>query len=195
MQEADLGRCERRTRRRADRSSTTAATLSGPPSKPDELIQASLARLIGTELPPTSLIATSGGEARLNEIVLGWGVYYLYPGIEQERHLDAAQHRAFTREHAAFVARNTRLVGISSELPLAQMSRIRTFQMRYPLLSDPECELLDALDTLPSAAQTARAYPRLTLIAHEGVLRHFFYPIADPTTNPSQALAWLQLHA
>ncbi len=137
MQEADLGRCERRTRRRADRSSTTAATLSGPPSKPDELIQASLARLIGTELPPTSLIATSGGEARLNEIVLGWGVYYLYPGIEQERHLDAAQHRAFTREHAAFVARNTRLVGISSELPLAQMSRIRTFQMRYPLLQRP----------------------------------------------------------
>lgn len=194
MQEADFRRCERRNRLHRDRDAARLAPRGEHFPGLADRAPRPLAQLIGTALPATALMAPAGGEVRLNELVLGWGVYYHYPGTQEECHLDALEHRAFARQHPQYVARNTRVVGISSELPRAQISRIKTFGIRYPLLSDPECELLEALG-LTSREQPMQAFPRFTIIAHEAVIRQVFHPIYDPRANPAQALAWLQLHA
>ena len=52
----------------------------------------------------------------------------------------------------------------------------------------------DAL-RLPTFAVEGRTYvKRLTLVIHEGVIEHVFYPVFPPNANAGEVIRWLSAH-
>jgi peroxiredoxin len=62
----------------------------------------------------------------------------------------------------------------------------------YPLLSDDRLLLTHAL-SLPTFASTGMTLlKRLTMIIHDGVIEHVFYPVFPPDRNAAEVLAQLE---
>jgi peroxiredoxin len=82
---------------------------------------------------------------------------------------------------------------MSSQDPDYQAEAVERLHLPFSMLSDPRLTLADALG-LPTfaAAGHDRLYARLTLVIHDGVIEHVFYPIFPPDTHAQQVLDWLR---
>ena len=63
--------------------------------------------------------------------------------------------------------------------------------MPFPVISDPELRLRDAigLPTFEIAGMTL--YKRLALVARDGRIAKVFYPVFPPDRNADEVLAWI----
>jgi peroxiredoxin len=157
----------------------------------------SMEQLVGMPLPMLRLPSTAGSESGLTQLSAGRAVVYLYPGDDSTAGHSPAQpsscavQRAVFREYALdFAAEGARIAGVSSEPHETQAATAEREHLPFPLISDRECRLADAL-ALPTFNDLGvRRFRRVTLICDQGTVAAAFYPVS-PRRSAAQALNWL----
>jgi len=175
--------------------------------------------LAGMELPRLRLPSTRGGEVDLAGAAGAGAVVVPPAGREQVRHLVAyvyprtgrpgvplpdgwddipgargctPQSCAYRDALAEFAALGASVLGVSAQTPAEQREFAEREHIPFPLLSDPELQLRDALRLPTFEAAGMTLYRRLTLIAVEGRIVKAFYPVFPPDRDAAQVLAWLR---
>lgn len=93
------------------------------------------------------------------------------------------------REHGA-----ERVLALSSDDARYQQDLVRRLRLPYPMLSDPQLRLAQALDLPTFQAHGWTPYKRLTLILDGLTIEHVFYPIFPPDAHAGEVLDWLRAH-
>lgn len=153
--------------------------------------------LVGMQLPPLALPSTTGREGALTQLSAGRAIVYLYPGDDSAQESSQADpsscavQRAIFREYALdFAAEGARIAGVSSEPHERQLATAERERLPFPLISDRDCHLADALELPTFVDLGIRRFRRLTLICEGGVIAAAFYPVS-PRRSAAQALGWL----
>jgi peroxiredoxin len=182
--------------------------MTGPMSLPDDLPEpvddGAAAHLPGTAIPPIELPTTHGELLRLDRLGSGWIVIYVYPmtgvpGRAPPQDWDAIPGaRGCTPEACGFrdhsrelEALDASVVGISSQDAGEQLEAVERLGLPYPLASDPEMRLADALALPTFDADGRRFYKRLTLVVRDATVEHVFYPVFPPDRHAAEVLDWL----
>jgi peroxiredoxin len=156
----------------------------------------SMEHLVGMRLPPLRMPSTSGGEIDLPRLSEDRIVVYLYPGDDvparAPQPTSCEVQRASFREYALdFAAQGTKITGLSSERHQDQLAAAAAERLPFPLLSDRECRLAEALELPTFLDLGVRRYRRLTLICERGQIAAVLYPV-PPRRSAIQALTWLE---
>lgn len=97
------------------------------------------------------------------------------------------------RDHAADLrAAGAAVVGLSTQDSAYQREVVDRLGLPFPLLSDAEFRLTDALRLPTFTAAGLRLLRRLTLVIRGGQVEHVFYPVFPPDTHAQQVLAWVR---
>jgi peroxiredoxin len=160
--------------------------------------------LPGGAVPSLRLRCTHGGELDLAEATGRLTVVYIYPrtGVPGQPPPTGWDEipgaRGCTPQSCAFrdhvlelAAYGAGVLGLSSQAAAEQDEFARREHIPYPLLSDPELRLAEALRLPTFEADGARFYRRLTFVARAGRIERVFYPIFPPQHNAVQVLDWL----
>jgi peroxiredoxin len=99
---------------------------------------------------------------------------------------------AFRDLHGELESLGVRVAGLSAQSPEDQLEFAERNAMPFPVISDPERRLGEALrlPTLEIAGLTL--YKRLTLVAESARIVKVFYPVFPPDANAGDVLAWLR---
>lgn len=82
-------------------------------------------------------------------------------------------------------------MGLSAQGTEEQRDFAERERIPYPLLSDPDLALAEALQLPTFTFQGDCFYRRLTLIARQGRIAKVFYPVFPPQRNAAEVVAWL----
>ncbi len=161
--------------------------------------------LEGAEMPALSLPATSGDALDLSEAARGTLVLYVYPRTGRpgeplpEGWNDIPGARGCTPQSCAFRDHFGELrtlgvdvLGISAQPLPDQIEFAERVELPYPILSDLELALADALALPTFEVAGMRLYRRLTMVARAGRIVKAFYPVFPPDRNAADVVAWLQ---
>lgn len=183
----------------------TQSWESLPPGLPEPLDDGAADHLPGTALPHIALPSTAGTDLDLRDEAAGTLVLYIYPrtGKPGEPLLpgwdDIPGARGCTPESCAFRDAHgelqelgARVLGLSSQSLADQHEFAERVGLPYPILSDPELELAEALRLPTFETSGMRLYKRLTIIARAGEIAHVFYPVFPPDRNASDVASWLR---
>ncbi|GAA3814005.1 hypothetical protein GCM10022226_38510 [Sphaerisporangium flaviroseum] len=179
-----------------------------PPGLPVPVDDGACAHLPGTPLPPVALAATQGGTVRLDQPPADVDrlIVYAYPrtAVPGEAPLVADWDlipgaRGCTPESCGFrdhaddlrVAGAT-VMGLSTQDTEYQREAAERLHLPFPLLSDADHALTDALRLPTFDAAGERLLKRLTLVIRDGVIEHCFYPVFPPDRHAEQVLTWLR---
>ncbi|MPZ64865.1 MAG: redoxin family protein [Pseudonocardiaceae bacterium] len=162
--------------------------------------------LAGHPAPHLSLPSTAGRTVVLHDLAPGRTVLYLYsltgrPDVDLPEGWDAIPGaRGCTteacdfRDHHddLFDAGASAVFGLSSQDCAYQREVVDRLRLPFEMLSDTELILAERLN-LPTFRVDGRTlYKRLTLVIHNGLIEHAFYPIFPPNEHAQQVLAWLR---
>jgi peroxiredoxin len=125
-------------------------------------------------------------------------VAYFYPAAEvspedgyQSLALDAAQHRAFTAHRPDFLARNCRVLGISSQPHEQQRLAALETEVEHLLLCDTSLWFARELSLRTFSIDEVRWYCRsLVVFARDRV--HVFSTVRSAQGSPAQAIGWMR---
>jgi peroxiredoxin len=175
-----------------------------PPDLPEPEDDGGADHLPGLAIPPL-VLPSSQGPVDLAELAAGRAVLYVYPrsGVPGVPLLPGWNEfpgaRGCTpqscgfRDHAAELAAfGARLAGVSAQPLEAQMEFAERNGMPFPVISDSDLELRDALGLPTFQIAGLTLYSRLALIAEQGVITKVFYPVFPPDRNAADVLAWLR---
>jgi peroxiredoxin len=160
--------------------------------------------LEGSIVPAVSLPSTLGGELDLAQAAQERLVVYVYPrtGTPGEPSPEGwddipgargctPQSCAFRDAQAELAARGATLIGISTQTPADQREFAQREHIPYPLLSDHDLRLADAMGLPTFETSGLQLYKRLTFVAEAGAIVKVFYPVFPPDRNAAEVLAWL----
>ncbi|MDD3786841.1 MAG: peroxiredoxin, partial [Hydrogenophaga sp.] len=163
--------------------------------------------LTGMRLPTLELASTDGGRVDPSRL-RGRTVLYLFPMTGRP---DVAlppgwdeipgargctpQSCAF-RDHFAELKSLgvAQLFGVSTQDTTYQCEAVARLHLPFPLLSDHRLSFATALSLPVFEVQGLALLKRLTLIAHDGVIEHVFYPVFPPDRNADDVIEWLKGH-
>ena len=161
--------------------------------------------LEGAEMPAISLPTTSGDALDLREAARGTLVLYVYPRTGRpgeplpEGWNDIPGARGCTPQSCAFRdnfgelrALSADVLGMSAQPLSDQIEFAERVELPYPILSDLELALADALALPTFEVAGMRLYRRLTVVARAGRIVKAFYPVFPPDRNAADVVAWLQ---
>ena len=164
--------------------------------------------LVGVPLPPLRLTATDGHGVDLTDVGDPWGVLYLYPmtaqpGVDLPEGWDeipgargCTPEACGFRDHQAELAeQGAEVYGIAARAPDWQREAVERLGLPFPLLSDPNHLLADALDLPTFEADGMRLYERLTLVVRHARVVHVFHPVPEPAEHAAEVLRWLRSDA
>lgn len=83
------------------------------------------------------------------------------------------------------------VVGLSAQSTAEQKEAAARLHLPFPLASDAQFTLADALRLPTFDAGGRRILRRLTMIVVDGQIRHVFYPVFPPDRNAQDVIAWL----
>lgn len=162
--------------------------------------------LEGVPLPSIKLMATSGDEIDLSREKI-WLVIYCYVKTghpDQEPVGGAAKWNAIPgargctpqacsyRDHyAELVSLGVKVYGLSTQETSYQKEAVQRLHLPLPLLSDSNLEFAKALRLPTFMIEGIRLIRRLTLIAHQGLIKKVFYPVFPPNRDAEQVIQWL----
>jgi peroxiredoxin len=161
--------------------------------------------LTGLMLPSVSLPATNGSPVDLANCK-GLTVVYIYPmtgrpGVPLPDGWNmipgargcSPQSCGF-RDHFAELGRVgvDNLFGLSSQDSEYQAEAAARLHLPFPLLSDEQFKLTDALSLPTFEVEGKRLLKRMTLIVDDGQIRHVIYPVFPPNENASVVIRWLR---
>jgi peroxiredoxin len=161
--------------------------------------------LPGSEVPSVVLPSTLGGEVDLALAARERLVVYVYPrtGVPGQPLLDGwddipgargctPQSCAFRDTQAELAAHGAALIGISAQTPEEQAEFAEREHIPYPLLSDHDLALAEAMGLPTFETSGLTLYKRLTFIAEQARIVKVFYPVFPPDRNAGDVLAWLE---
>ncbi|GAC1327673.1 MAG: hypothetical protein NVSMB13_14170 [Mycobacteriales bacterium] len=160
----------------------------------------------GRLFPEVLLPSTTGGELDVVDPAADWTVVYLYPrtGVPGEE-LPAgwlkipgafgctAQSCGFRDVADSFAELKASVRGVSTQNPSEQRDFAAAKEITYPLLSDSELRLVEALGLPTFEGAGERRIKRATfLVAADRTISRVLYPVVDPGANAAEALAALR---
>jgi peroxiredoxin len=159
--------------------------------------------LPGTAIPHL-VLPSSQGPVDLAEFARERLVLYVYPragrpGVPLLPGWDAIpgargctpQSCAF-RDHAAELAGfGARVAGLSAQSLDDQIEFAERNHMPFPVVSDADLELRDALGLPTFVIEGLTLYKRVTIVAERGSVVKVFYPVFPPDRNAEEVMAWL----
>ena len=168
-----------------------------PPNLPVPEDDGAADHLAGRELPDLVL------ESSLGPVnVRDFDVIYVYPrsGRPDQPLLpnwnETPGARGCTPESCAFRDLYPELgvpvAGLSSQLLDDQLEFAERNRMPFPVVSDPERKLGDALGLPTFDIAGLTLYKRITVVAEHGRIVKVFYPVFPPDANAGEVLAWLR---
>jgi peroxiredoxin len=98
----------------------------------------------------------------------------------------------FRDHHAEIQAAGARVLGLSTQDTDYQRELVARLDLPFPILSDADLTLTEAL-RLPTFEVAGRTLiKRLTLMISDGAIEHVFYPVFPPDRHASEVLRWLE---
>jgi peroxiredoxin len=98
---------------------------------------------------------------------------------------------AYRDAHASFVALGARVYGLSTQDTAYQRKAAERLELAYPLLSDADFALTDALALPTFEFEGTRLLRRLTLFVDDGRIEHVRYPVFPSDGDAAEALTYL----
>ena len=160
--------------------------------------------LVGQTMPSVSLHSTNGEPVDLSKLP-GRTVVYAYPmtGVPNVElppgwnDIPGArgctpQTLSFQKESEVFTALGVAIFGLSTQTPDYQKELFDRLGLSFPILSDAEFKLTEALNLPTMTVDGNRLTKRLTLISNNGVIEHVFYPVFPPNTAAADVIDWLR---
>lgn len=160
--------------------------------------------LTGMALPGMRLPSTLGGTVDLAGLSQDRLVAYVYPRTGTPGQPSPAgwddipgargctpQSCAYRDSLAEFTSLGATVFGISAQSPGEQSEFAEREHIPFPLLSDSDLGLRDALQLPIFEVEGMTLYKRLTLIAEGGEIAKVFYPVFPPDRNAVNVLDWL----
>ena len=177
-----------------------------PPDLPVPEDDGAADHLTGMELPPLELGVAGGGRFDLREAAtIGTLVAFVYPrtGTPGQPLVPGwddipgargctSQSCAFRDTQAELAAHGASLIGISAQTPQEQAEFAEREHISYPLLSDQDLAVADAMGLPTFETSGLRLYKRLTFVAERGRIVKVFYPVFPPDANAGEVLAYLR---
>lgn len=177
-----------------------------PTDLPEPEDDGAAGHLLGMALPVVRLRATDCSVVDLAGLPFGRSVLFIYPMTGQPgRPLPPGWDgvpgaRGCTSELCGVRDELERLrrAGVSAVFGLSTQDRIYQAEaasrlaLSYPLLADPTRTVGLALRLPTFSIGATTFYRRLTLIVHDGVIEHVFYPVFPPDTHVAEVIAWLE---
>jgi len=174
-----------------------------PADLPAPVDDGACAHVEGMAVPALTL-ESSVGPVDLAAFGAERGVLYIYPrtgtpGREIPAGWDAIPGaRGCTpeacgfRDHAEELRElGARLAGMSSQPLSDQVELSKRLGITYPVISDPELRLREALQLPTFDFEGQTLYKRLTLVFDSGFVSKSFYPVFPPDKAVEEVLAWL----
>jgi peroxiredoxin len=175
-----------------------------PPDLPVPVDDGAATHLTGMMLPPLVLRATDGEFVKLSVLPGLRAVLYLYPmtgrpGVSLPDGWDlipgargcTPEACGFRDHRAQFVDIDAVVYGLSSQDSAYQQEFVDRLDIPYPLLSDPEFQLAEALRLPTFEVEGRRLYKRLTMVISNSHIEHVFYPVFRPDTHADEVASWL----
>ena len=75
-----------------------------------------------------------------------------------------------------------------------QIEAAERLHLPYPLISDADLTFTQALNLPTFSIGDLVLNKRVTLIAYNGIIQHYFYPVFPPDKNAENVIAWLEQH-
>lgn len=160
--------------------------------------------LKGSALPAVALMST-GGEMIDPGRIPGWLVIYCYPmtgrpGTALPSGWDAIpgargctpQSCGFRDHFAELQQQGAQVYGLSTQSTAYQSEAATRLHLPFALLSDSGYRFTDQLRLPTFEADGMRLNKRVTLIARDGEIRKYFYPVFPPDRNADEVLDWLK---
>jgi peroxiredoxin len=96
------------------------------------------------------------------------------------------------RDHAGELrALGASVAGLSVQMLEEQVELSERLGLLYPVISDPELALREALSLPTFEFEGQTLYKRVTLVFEAGRVAKVFYPVFPPDKNAEEVLAWL----
>lgn len=162
--------------------------------------------LVGMPMPALRFHSTFGERVDLS-ILPGRTVVYAYPRTgEPHGNLPAGwdaipgargctvQTLSFQAEKEVFTTFGIRIFGLSSQTTDYQRELSDRLRLTFPILSDAEFALVDALRLPTMNVEGMRLIKRLTLIIRDGTIEHVFYPVFPANRAAAEVIGWLRVH-
>lgn len=162
--------------------------------------------LTGMAIPPVELRSTAGGTVRLDRIESPRATVYAYPRtgppgdpglVDDWDSIPGARgctpescgfrdHRAEMEELGAAV------FGLSTQETGYQAEAAERLQLGFPLLSDAELALTEALNLPVMEVAGITLLKRLTMSIFKGVIERVWYPVFPPDSHAAEVTRWLR---
>jgi len=176
-----------------------------PPDLPVPEDDGACDHLLGELVPAVSLTATTGAPVALQGLAATRAVLFVYPrtgrpGVAPLVGWDAVPGaRGCTPQSCGFRDRSAELrdlgadiAGLSAQPAEEQAEFAAREKLSFPILSDEELRLADALGLPTFDIAGMRLYRRVTLVLEAGRIRKVFYPVFPPDRNAEEVAAWLR---
>jgi peroxiredoxin len=162
--------------------------------------------LLGLAMPDVALPSTDGRPVRLTEPTAERTVVYAYPRTGQPGAPPLTadwdlipgargctpESCAFRDHHADLRALSADVYGLSTQDTAYQREAVERLGLPFPLLSDEDFRLTEAvgLPTFEVAGHTL--LKRLTFVVRNGRIGHVWYPVFPPDTHAASVVRWLR---
>ena len=160
--------------------------------------------LFGLKLPSIDLQATSGIEINLSALA-GLSVVYIYPmtGRPDVALPDGWDNipgaRGCTPQSCSFRDHfaDLRALGVGQVFGLSvqdtdyQKEAVARLHLPFPLLSDADFALADALSLPRMTVEGKVLLKRMALVLRDGTIQKVFYPVFPPDRNAQDVIDWL----
>ena len=154
---------------------------------------------------PGLVLESSAGPVDLGELCAELGVLYIYPrsGKPTEALLPGWNEipgaRGCTpqscgfRDHSAELRDfGARVAGLSAQPLEDQIEFAERNAMPFPVISDPELRLRDALRLPTFHTSGLELYKRMAIVARGGTIEKVFYPVFPPDRNAADVVAYMR---
>jgi peroxiredoxin len=164
------------------------------------------AHLVGMAVPPVSLVATNDTSVTLAALP-GRTVVFAYPRTGEPGKIALVDDwdmipgaRGCTPQTCAFrdlfaelkAAGARQVFGLSTQSNEYQTEMASRLHLPFPVLSDEQLVLTQALDLPTMEVADLTMIKRLALIIDDARITHVFYPVFPPDRNAGDVLAWLR---
>ena len=162
----------------------------------------------GVLVPSLELPATTGGTLLVNQAPTGrrYLVLYAYPRIgrpdqaplspDWERIPGAmgctAEACSFRDVDQELADAGADVIGVSTQDTEYQQEAVRRLHLPFPMVSDENRELAEALGLPQFEVAGHVLLRRVTLVVEDRRIVKVFDPVTDPAAHPQEVLAWLR---
>jgi peroxiredoxin len=162
--------------------------------------------LVGTTIPPLALMATDDTSVMLSALP-GRTVVFGYPRTGEPGKIGLVDDwdmipgaRGCTPQTCAFrdlfaelkAAGAAHVFGLSTQDNTYQTEMASRLHLPFPVLSDSELLLTEALRLPTMQVAGLTLIKRLALVVDDGRITHVFYPVFPPDRNAGDVLEWLK---